>query len=319
MFPRKYKKISSFKRFILRMLNLYALDKETLNVVNPEFENLGKNVFKLNDKSIILSNGYLKLDRKIESLDIFYRYAPNNLMWNSSKRWKRIVPDITKRDLILTSINTLNKSIAKFLKNNELKISINLISDRSEKNFDDDILKIVENSRVNINFFKTKIEGNKGSYLECCDQSNNANDLIFFVEDDYIFEENCIEEMIFTYSRLSTLFKKDIFLCPCDYPFYYDSSYLTSIYLGKKFRWRTVKETLLTFMMSKKLFKKHSENIRLVGEQMNDPFEKPLHEIFKKELCLAPVKSLSYHISKDHPATTENWMTLWENNFISYK
>ena len=52
---------------------------------------------------------------------------------------------------------------------------------------------------------------------------------------------------------------------------------------------------------------------------MNDPFEKPLHEIFKKELCLAPVKSLSYHISKDHPATTENWMTLWENNFISYK
>ena len=58
----------SFKRFVLKLLNLYALDKETLNVVNPEFENLGKNVFKLNDKSIILSNGYLKLERKIENL-----------------------------------------------------------------------------------------------------------------------------------------------------------------------------------------------------------------------------------------------------------
>ncbi len=319
MFPRKYKKISSFKRLVLKLLNLYALDKETLNVVNPGFENLGKNVFKLNDKSIILSNGYLKLERKIENLDIIYRYAPNNLMWNSSNRWKRIVPDITKKDLILTSLNTLNKSIVKFLKKNELNISINLISDGSKKDFDDRILKIFKDSSIKINFFKTKIEGNKGSYLESCDQSYNAKDLIFFIEDDYIFEENCIEEMIFTYSRLSTLFNKDIFLCPCDYPFYYDSSYLTSLYLGKNFRWRTVNETLLTFMMSKKLFQKHRKNIRLVGEQKNDPFEKPLHEIYNKEPCLAPVKSLSYHISKDHPATTENWMSLWENNFISYK
>lgn len=318
MFPRKYKKISSFKRFVLKMLNLYALDKETLNVVNPAYENLGKNVFKLNDKSIILSNGYLKLDRNIESLDIFYRYAPNNLMWNSSKRWKRIVPDITKKDLILTSINTLNKSIVKFLKKNELKVTINMISDGSEKNFDDYILKIFQNSEIKINFFKSKIEGNKGSYLECCDQSIEAKDLIFFIEDDYIFEENCIEEMIFTYSRLSTLFKKDIFLCPSDYPFYYDSSYLTSLYLGKNFRWRTVKETLLTFMMSKELFQKYNKNIRLIGEQLNDPFEKPLHEIFKKEPCLAPVKSLSFHISKDYPASTEDWMSLWENNFLSY-
>ena len=32
MFPRKYKKLSSFKRFILKLLNVYALDRETLNL-----------------------------------------------------------------------------------------------------------------------------------------------------------------------------------------------------------------------------------------------------------------------------------------------
>ena len=87
MFPRKYKKLSSFKRFILKLLNVYALDRETLNLVNPNYKNSGNNTYHINKESIILSNGFLKLERKIEKLDIFFRYAPNNLMWNSTTRW----------------------------------------------------------------------------------------------------------------------------------------------------------------------------------------------------------------------------------------
>ena len=231
MFPRKYKKLSSFKRFILKLLNVYALDRETLNLVNPNYKNSGSNTFKINKESIILSNGYLKLDRKIKSLDIFYRYAPNNLMWNSTDRWKRIVPNINKRDLILTSLNSLKKSIIKFSTHNKIKIKINLISDSSDKKFNENILKLLDDNLIKINFIETKIEGNRGSYLECCDQAENSEDLIFFIEDDYIFEENCIEEMIFTFARMSTIFKSDVFLCPSDYPFFYDSSYKTSLYI----------------------------------------------------------------------------------------
>ena len=318
MFPRKYKKLSSFKRFILKLLKVYALDRETLNMVNPHYKNSGNNIFKINKESIILSNGFLKLKRKVKSLDIFYRYAPNNLMWNSTTRWKRIIPDITKRDLILTSLNSLKKSIIKFLSGNQINITINLISDNSEKMFDDAILKLLEHPLININFIDTKIKGNRGSYLECCNNAENAEDLIFFIEDDYIFEEDCIEEMIVTFSRLSTIFNNDVFLCPSDYPFYYDSSYKTSIYIGKKYKWRTVEETLLTFMMSKRLYNKYKKNIRLVGEQENEPFEKPLHEIYTQTPCLSPINSLSYHISRDYPATTEEWINLWNNNYKKF-
>ena len=65
MFLRKYKKLSSFKRFVLKLLNVYALDRETLNLVNPNYKNSDNNTFKINKESIILSNGYLKLNRKI--------------------------------------------------------------------------------------------------------------------------------------------------------------------------------------------------------------------------------------------------------------
>ena len=318
MFLRKYKKLSSFKRFVLKLLNVYALDRETLNLVNPNYKNSGNNTFKINKESIILSNGYLKLNRKINSLDIFYRFAPNNVMWNSTNRWKRIVPNINKKDLILTSLNSLKKSIIKFISQNQIKVTINLISDSSEKKFNDSIFKLLDDNLIRINFIETKIEGNRGSYLECCDQAENSEDLIFFIEDDYIFDENCIEEMIITYSRLSTIFNNDVFLCPSDYPFYYDSSYKTSLYIGNKYKWRTVEETLLTFMMSKDLYERYKKNIRLVGEKENVPFEKPLHEIYKNNPCFSPVNSLSFHISRDHPATTEDWIKIWNDNFTKF-
>ncbi len=315
MFPRSYKKLSKIKRFILKILNVYALDKESLNLVNPNYKNVNKNYFSLNDKSIILSKGYLNLDRKIENLDIYYRYAPNNQLWNSTDRWKRIIPNINKKQLILTSLISLNESILNFLNENKLNITLNLISDVSDDQFDNEIYRKLDNKKMNIQFIKSKIKGNRGTYLECCDCADNAKDLIFFIEDDYLFEDKCIEEMIFTYSRLSTLFNKDIFLCPSDYPFYYDSSYNTSIYLGMNYKWRDVKETLLTFMFSKNMLNDFRKNIRMVGEKENDPFEKPLHDVYSKEKCLAPIGSLSYHINRHIPATTENWTDLWQKNF----
>ncbi len=315
MFPRNYKKLSKIKRFILKALNVYALDKETLNLVNPDYKNVNSNSFILNDKSIILSKGYLNLDRKIKKLDIFYRYAPNNQLWNSTDRWKRIVPNINKKQLILTSLISLNNSLLNFFKNHRLDISLNLISDISNDEFDKQILKNLDNKSLDIKFIKSKKKGNRGTYLECCDLAEKADDLIFFIEDDYIFDDNCIEEMIFTFSRLSTLLKKDIFLCPSDYPFYYDSSYNTSLYIGMNYKWKVVQETLLTFLMSKNILNKYRENIRLVGEKENEPFEKPLHQIYKKETCLSPVGSLSYHINRHVPATTENWIKCWQKSF----
>tara|TARA_B100000945_G_C20298870_1_gene556993 strand:- start:32 stop:1009 length:978 start_codon:yes stop_codon:yes gene_type:complete len=319
MFPRKYKKQSKLKKILLKLLNIYAFEKETLNVVNPEYKNNGNNFYKLNDKSLILSTGYLNLDRKIKKLDIFYRFSPNNQLWNSTERWKRIIPDINKKDLISTSLISLNESILNFLKKNKLEITIHLIADESEENFDKNLINILKNEKFKTEFYYSKISGNRGSYLECCDQAENADDLIFFIEDDYLFEPLCLEEMIITYSRISTILKTDIMLCPSDYPFYYDSTYSTSLFVGKNYRWRNINETLLTFMFSKKILNSYRKEIRLVGEQINEPFEKPLHDLYKIIPCLAPVGSLSYHISRAVPAINENWKDLWNISYEKYK
>ena len=315
MFPRKYNKQNKLKRIFLKLLNVYAYEKETLNIVNPDYKNSFGNIIKLNDKSFNFSQGYLNLTRKVEELDIFFRYAPNSSLYNSKGSWKRIVPGINKEQLILTCISSLKDSILYFLEENKIKITLHLISDNSSLAFDKRLHKLIETEEFKIVTHNSKISGNRGSYLECCDQAIKAKDLIFFIEDDYLFEKNCVEEMVITFSKLSSLLEEDVITCPSDYSFFYDSLYNTSLFVGKKNRWRIVGETLLTFMLSKKTFEQNNRYLRKVGEIINEPFEKPLHDLYKKEICLAPVNSLSYHISRGFPSINEDWIALWNENF----
>ncbi len=315
MFSRKINKKNKIKRLILKVLNVYAIDKFTFNFINPKIDNNSSNYDILNYKSFNLSSGFVNLDRKIKSLDIMFRYSPSNSLWQSTDRWKRIIPNINKETLIKVCLMSLKSSILKFLEKNNIAINLNLISDGSNEDFDSKIKNLLNSEKFKISFFKSKISGNRGSYLECCDLAEKSEDLVFFVEDDYLFELECINEIIFSFSKISSILKYDIFMCPSDYPFYYDSNYKTSLIIGKNYRWRNVGETLLTFLFSRKLFNNFRNEIRQVGEQENSPFERPLHEIFKKNNCYAPVNSLSYHLSRSIPAVSENWLKLWETNY----
>ena len=83
-------------------------------------------------------------------------------------------------------------------------------------------------------------------------------------------------------------------------------------------RWRKINETLLTFMFSKDILSKYRDDIRKVGETINEPFEKPLHQLYKKINCLAPINSLSHHISRSVPTINEDWKKTWNYNFKEY-
>ena len=65
---------------------------------------------------------------------------------------------------------------------------------------------------------------------------------------------------------------------------------------------------------------KYKEKIRLVGEKENYPFEKPLHEIYKKELCISPIPSLAVHFTNINSifglSPNVNWKRIWDDNKI---
>ena len=125
----------------------------------------------------------------------------------------------------------------------------------------------------------------------------NADDLVFFVEDDYLHFEAMMEEMIASYERISSQLNKDIFMCPADYPYLYMNNHKTNILIGNKRHWRTVNETLCTFLTSKELLEKYWDNFYKTCLDRHDPFEKYINEIYNSEICISPLKSLSVHFT----------------------
>ena len=282
------------------------------NFTSPTLDKeLNKDLSMLNDKSIVLPLGEVKISRKVESILVLFRTNSNIEIWDQNK--KRLF-ELPKIEYTLRSLKSLLKSI-NFCKEkySNIKIKIIIIDDNTNESNLSKIKNLISKNNLNIVFKKVDHEKykkiineqkNEQTYsnlasLLCCYESakENTDDLVFFVEDDYLHFEPMMEEMIASYERISSQINKDIFMCPSDYPYLYMNNQKTNILIGNKRHWRTVSETLCTFMTSKKFLEKYWDNFYKTCLDRHDPFEKYINEIYKSEICVSPLKSLSVHFT----------------------
>jgi len=282
------------------------------NFTSPTLDKeLNKDLSILNDKSIVLPLGEVKISRKVESILVLFRTNSNIEIWDQNK--KRLF-ELPKIEYTLRSLKSLLKSI-NFCKEkySNIKIKIIIIDDNTNESNLSKIKNLISKNNLNIVFKKVdhekykkiiKEQKNEQTYsnlasLLCCYESakENTDDLVFFVEDDYLHFEPMMEEMIASYERISSQINKDIFMCPADYPYLYMNNEKTNVLIGNKRHWRTVSETLCTFMTSKKFLEKYWDNFYKTCLDRHDPFEKYINEIYKSEICVSPLKSLSVHFT----------------------
>ena len=92
----------------------------------------------------------------------------------------------------------------------------------------------------------------------------------------------------------------------------------SNILIGENTHWRTVKESLLTFMTSKKMIEKYFEKLIDMATKESNPFEKNLHEIYEKEYCFSPIPSLAMHATNINTIyglpPNFDWKKIWEEN-----
>ena len=185
---------------------------------------------------------------------------------------------------------------------------------------------------LNINFYKKKIkkinqQGKKVTQNQISNMSNinqslnlgkNCDDLVYFVEDDYVHKIDAIEEMLFAYEKISTQTRKELILCPADYPYLYTKLKNSKILLGNKYHWRTIEESLCTFLTSTKIINKHFKKFTSACEYEHFPFEKPFHQIYKKELCISPMPAIAVHYTNINSiyglSPFIDYKKLWKNN-----
>ena len=293
---------------LAKLLGYEIIDQNKFSSPTLEKE-LNDDLSTFGQKSIILPLGEVKITRKINSLLIIVRMNTDIEIWDQNK--KRLFEE-PKIEYTIRSINSLINSI-KFCQNKypNLNIKTLIIDDNSNEKNLKKIKEIIGDKNIEIlplnhNKYKTIITEQKTketySNLASLMQSfeigrNKGDDLIFFVEDDYLHFEPMLEEMVASYERLSSQIGKDLFMCPSDYPYLYMTNEKSNILIGNKRHWRTITKTLCTFMTSKNLLNKYWENFQKTCEDRHDPFEKYINEIYEKELCVSPIKSLSLHLT----------------------
>ena len=320
------------KKFFIKICKFFGFEiidqnEFTSPTLNKE---LNEDLSILNKKSIVLPLGEVKITRKVKSILIIIRVNTEIEVWDQNKRRLFEQPKIEYSIRSIKSlINSINYCQSKYL---DLKIKTIILDDSSKiENLDKikEIIKDVNGEIISLDTkkFEAKIKkqktqqtfSNLASLFQCFEIGKEiGEDLIFFIEDDYLHFETMLEEMIATYERVSSQVGKDIFMCPADYPYLYMNNEKTNILIGNKRHWRTITKTLCTFLTSKKLLDLYWENFTKNCEDRHDPFEKYINEIYKNEFCISPLKSLSVHLTNVNSSyglsPFINYKNLWDQN-----
>ena len=314
---------------LARLLGYEIIDQN--NFVSPSLEKeLSDELSVINQKSIILPLGNVKITKKVKSLLIVLRMNTVVEIWDQKK--KRLFEQ-PKIEYSIRSINSLIKAITVCRnKYPVIKIKTIIVDDQSKKDNLDKIRKLIQDQNIEIipldhekyksiikKQEKTETFSNLASLLQSFEfGKNQSDDLIFFIEDDYIHSETMLDEMISSYERIASQVKKDIIMCPADYPYLYMNDEKTNILIGSNRHWRTINKTLCTFMLSKNLLNKYWENFYKTCLDRHDPFEKYINEIYENEVCISPIKSLSLHLTNVNSSyglsPFLDYKKLWEDN-----
>ena len=324
---------------ICRLFNFEIIDQSSLyfpvsnKYINDELSIIG-------EKSITIPMGILKTSRPVRSLDIILRTCASVNMLSQSK--KRLF-DADKSEYTLRTLNSIIKSINNSTKIfNKINLKITIIDHNSETKVINQMKTLLNNQffkseiiDLKVENFKNEIQsinqkGEKVTDNQISNMSNihqslliarNCEDLIYFVEDDYLHSINSIKEMILSYEKLSSLLKQELILCPTDYPYLYNKAENSKIFLGNNFHWRQIEESLCTFLTSNLIVKKYWEDLISICKFEHQPFEKPFHDVYKKEFCLSPIPSLAIHCTNINSvyglSPFINYKKIWEENEIT--
>ena len=319
---------------ICRKLGYEIIDQNKFEILTSN-KKLNEELSILGYNSINLPLGEIKITRKVRALDIIIRTCASvNMLTQNKKR-------LFEKEKIVYTLRTIKSLLNSALDLGLTNLDINFkVIDHNSTN---ENLKEIDNvfkkfgkkySLINLDVskFKNQIEkinqrgkdvtsnqiSNMANIHQSLLESKNCEDLIYFVEDDYLHRKNSLKEMIFTYERITSQLNKEIIICPTDYPYLYAKSEMTQNFLGHKYHWRRVNETLCTFLTSKNIIQKYWDKYIAMCKKEHAPFEKPLHDIYEKELCISPIPSLALHFTNVNSifglSPNVDWKKIWDEN-----
>lgn len=214
-------------------------------------------------------------------------------------------------------VNSLNWCLNK---TGMIDITLQVFDDHSDEKFLKRLDNILKEAKFKHNVTHLETKGIMPSILKCYQHGHeHAEDLVYFVQDDYLYYESAIWEMVDAYFTFSEKTKQPVCIYPFDdtYHYYKEKLPLVTLHLGAKRHWRTGFAVASPFMVDKDTLTKNFDLFEKMG---NEPVstimeDVSINRLFSERNCIlfTPIPSLALHSQSDIEKDPYiDWRPLWD-------
>jgi hypothetical protein len=208
-----------------------------------------------------------------------------------------------------------------------IHISLKIVDDHSEESFIEFLKKTAETADFPCELLHTETRGIMPSILKTYQVGReHGQDLVYFAQDDYLYYETAIWEMIDAYYQFTALAGYNVCIFPYDDPFRYSlTNYSYRVVLGAKRHWRNAYHTACCFMMSYATLTENWDLFEAMGTAKYNEFceDVSINRLFQNfqefphrditHLLFTPIPSLALHMGTESQRDPYiNWKELWD-------
>lgn len=223
-----------------------------------------------------------------------------------------------KQELVVRSLRSLVNSLAVLEKEQLFEIRLAVLDDHSAEPLLQKVREILGACSFPAKLVQLSVSGNGKSLRACYDYAReNTEDLIYFVEDDYLHKAEALTEMVKSHALFSkSLVNRHVGLFPVDYIHIYEGDRMEPAYVvpGATQHWRTVRESTCTFLIPKKLL---LEQWNLFVELTENGVDErnTINAIWRNHAVLfSPVPTLAVHLhGPELLPPFSDWKKLWDD------
>jgi hypothetical protein len=258
-------------------------------------------------------------DKKVDLLIVLQTHSITNNQKHITRYMSNDKGEISYR-CVKSLINSINYLLAE--KPTQIKVRLKIFDDHSDEKFLNRLNKLLLTCNASYDLEHLNTTGIMPSIKACYEYGrDNGEQLIYFAQDDYLYLETCLFEMVDAYFLFSEKTKQKVCIYPFDDPYRYaippERQPLTSVHLGAKRHWKVSFGTASCFLVD---YNTLQENYDLFDAMANHPINEymedaTLNRLFRERnhLLFTPIPSCALHAQADTEKDLYiDWKPLWD-------
>lgn len=201
-----------------------------------------------------------------------------------------------------------------------LKVQLQVLDDHSDAQSFDMLTAIVATAKFNHAVTSLETRGIMPSILACYEYGKaHGQELVYFVQDDYLYELNAIRDMVFTWLEMSHNLSGPVNIFPFNDPYHYipvNTQIQSHIVQSNGRHWRTQILTSSCFMTHINILKKEWDLFYKMGTSKLSPTMEndSINQLFRLRgyYLFVPIPSLALHMQFETERDPYiNWQEWW--------